>query len=287
MIIGGSKKQVIENIKQALLDGDLNRKVEENDPSLTEAEKEGLLERFFAARNKKSFALKQKAVLEITNLQLKSMSKNIKIEGAEVLKDIAPGAIFTANHFNPLDNVVIRKLIKEQYGKELYVVIQDTNLAMDGVIGDLMNYLPNIPISKSAKYIRKTFLPYLKEILGAGNPVLIYPEEEMWFNYRKPRSERRGTFYFAAELNVPVVPCFVEIIDTKEPDNDEFFETKYVLHVLQPILPDPKKSVRQNSIEMAKKDYLAKCDAYEKAYQKKLTYKFEQDDIAGWHGRDK
>ena len=54
------------------------------------------------------------------------------------------------------------------------------------------------------------------------------------------------------------------------------------MHVLKPIYPDPKKTVRQNSIDMMNQDYAQKVEAYERAYGKKLTYDFEEDDIAGW-----
>lgn len=287
MIIGGSKKQVLKNIKLALKDEDYNRKVEEGDPVLSDDEKAKAVERFFELRDKKGFALKQRAMIKMADLQLKKMSENIEIVGAENFKKVleaGKGVIITSNHFNPLDNLVIRKLVCTMNGRCMYIVIQDTNVAMEGVIGDLMNYMPNIPIMKSAKYIKNTFLPEMKRALDGGGAVLIYPEEEMWFNYRKPRPEKRGAFHFAAELNVPIVPCFVEMENLDKLDNEEFLELKYRLHVMEPIWPDKKLSVRQNSIEMAKKDYAVKCEAYEKAYGKKLTYEFEEDDIAGWRG---
>ena len=67
-------------------------------------------------------------------------------------------------------------------------------------------------------------------------------------------------------------------------DNDEFYNVDYVAHVLKPIYPDPKKSVKENAREMAEKDYKQKVAAYEKAYGKKLTYDLHLDDIAGWRG---
>ena len=38
MIIGDNKEAVINNIKQAIIDGDFNRKVEIKDPKLTDEE---------------------------------------------------------------------------------------------------------------------------------------------------------------------------------------------------------------------------------------------------------
>lgn len=283
MIIGGSKKKVVENIKQALLDKDLNRKVEEGDARLSEEEEQKIIAQFYGLRKSKTFKLKRAAMEKMEWAQLKAYDKLIKIEGAENLPKNGR-FIIASNHFNPLDNLCVKKLIKKYYRDEPYIVIQATNLAAEGVIGDLFNYLKHIPICKSASYIRGEFMARMGETLNAGHPVLIYPEEEMWFNYRKPRPNKRGAFYFAAELDVPVVPCFVEILDTTKPDNEEFFESKYVIHVLPAIYPDENKSVRQNSIEMCARDYELKKQAYEKAYGKELKYDFEEGDIANWRG---
>ena len=283
MIIGGSKQKVIENIRQALKTQEYNKKVEEGDAVMSAEEEMKLIERFYKLRKAKTFRLKRAAMEKLEKAQIKVYNKLITVEGVENLP--ANGRfIVTSNHFNPLDNLCIKKLIRTVYRDEPYIVIQATNLAAEGMIGDLFNYLKHIPICKSANYIRGEFMKKTGEILNAGHPVLIYPEEEMWFNYRKPRPNKRGAFYIAAELDVPIVPCFVKIIDTTRPDNEEFFESKYELHVLPSIYPDETKSVRQNSIEMCERDYELKKEAYERAYNKKLSYTFEEGDIANWRG---
>lgn len=281
MIIGGSKVQVIENIKKAILDEDLNRKVEQNDAELSADEEMQLIRRFYDLRKKPGYALKRKAMDALSATQQKTYDKLTEIDNIEKLPD-NPRFIITANHFNPLDNLIIKKLLKDKYGVEPFIVIQAGNLAAKGVIGELFNYLDHIPVSKSASYIRGEFMERMREAFASDRPILIYPEEEMWFNYRKPRPGKRGAFYFAAELNVPVVPCFVEILDTDKPDNDEFFESRYIAHVLEPIYPREGESVRRNSIEMAEKDYAEKVAAYEKAYGKRLDYEFEKADIANF-----
>lgn len=294
MIIGSSKRKVIENIKAAALAGELNRKVEEGDAELATEEELAAISRFYELRKKSSYRLKHTAMQKMNDAQAKAYDKLIRIEGAEKLEKVGGSCIITSNHFNPLDNLCIKKLTREALGVEPFIVIQASNLAAGGVIGELFNYLDHIPVAKSASYIRGEFLERMREALGvdtnsadssdtdagSGRPVLIYPEEEMWFNYRKPRPNKRGVFYFAAQLNVPIVPCFVEILDTKRPDNDEFYESEYVVHVLEPIWPQNDLSVRQNSIEMAENDYQQKVVAYEKVYGKKLDYKFSDGDVA-------
>ena len=287
MIIGGSKQAVIKNIEKNIKDNELNKKVEVNDPTLSEEELNAALNRFYGIRKHKvAYFLESRFAYLFVDILGRRLNKSIKIEGLENIKDINSGAIVTSNHFNPLDNLAIRKLIKQRYRKNIYIVSQETNLAMPGFLGYLMNSLNIIPLCKGPNFIINTFKPELERVLASNNYVLIYPEEEMWFNYRKPRPCKRGAYQFAAEAGVPIISCFVEIKDTEQKDNDEFNQVIYIVHVLKPIYPDQGKSVRENSKIMAEIDYKQKVEAYEKAYNTKLDYTFSLEDIAGWKKKD-
>ena len=214
MIIGGSKKDVIKNIEQNVLNNELNKKVEVNDAVLSDEEISKLLDTFYKNKSKKiRYGIKHAAANMTVSKYMKMLDKDIIINGAEKLKniDLSKGAIITSNHFNPLDTFIIRKLVEKVLKKDLYIVIQDTNLAMPGSLGFLMNYTNVIPVSKSPTYLAGTFKENLRKVLNAGNIVLIYPEEEMWFNYRKIRPLKRGAYQYAAILNVPVISCFTKI----------------------------------------------------------------------------
>lgn len=284
MIIGGSKKEVINNIKKNIENNELNKKVEIGDPNLSEEEIQKYIDAFYKNKKKLSYYFKNK----IANKTVKKISKelypDIKINGLEKLNlaDLSNGAIITSNHFNPLDSYNIRKIVEEKLHKKLYIVVQDTNLAMPGFLGFLFNNIEVIPLSKSPNYIIKKFVPELKKILSKGDFVLIYPEEEMWFNYRIPRPCKRGAYQFAHELDVPVISCFVKIIDTDKADNDEFNKVKYVVNINKVIYPEVNESIRSDSKKMAEVDYEARKKAYEDAYNKKLNYEFDISDIAGW-----
>ena len=285
MIIGGSKKQVIENIKNNVFNNELNKKVEVNDAVLSDEEISKLLDTFYRNKNKKiSYGIKHAVANMTVSKYMKLLDKDIIINGAEKLKniDLSKGAIITSNHFNPLDTFIIRKLVEKVLKKDLYIVIQDTNLAMPGSLGFLMNYTNVIPVSKSPTYLAGTFKENLRKVLNAGNIVLIYPEEEMWFNYRKIRPLKRGAYQYAAILNVPVISCFTKIVDTDSIDNDEFYKTTYELNVLGVLYPDKDISPRVNSINMLNEDYAWKSKAYEVAYNKVLEYNFSASDIAGY-----
>ncbi len=284
MIIGGSKKEVINNIKKNIENNELNKKVEIGDPNLSEDEIQKYINDFYRNKKKLSYFFKNK----IANKTVKKISKelypDIKINGLEKLDlaDLSNGAIITSNHFNPLDSYNIRKIVEEKLHKKLYIVVQDTNLAMPGFLGFLFNNIEVIPLSKSPNYIIKKFVPELKKILSKGDFILIYPEEEMWFNYRLPRPCKRGAYQFAHELDVPVISCFVKMIDTDKTDNDEFNKVKYEVSINKVIYPEAGESVKSDSRKMAEVDYEARKKAYEDAYNKKLNYAFDISDIAGW-----
>ncbi|MBO4815895.1 MAG: 1-acyl-sn-glycerol-3-phosphate acyltransferase [Clostridia bacterium] len=282
MIIGNNKEAVINNIKQAIIDGDLNRKVEINDPKLTDEEQTRIINRYIKSQHKITYKTKSKIARKILTTATNIVNRETKIEGIENIKNIKSGAIITSNHFNPLDNTIIKKFSKKAGKRRLYIVNQITNLAMEGFIGFMMNYSDTIPISKQIGYLKKEFPHIIKELLEKKQFILIYPEEEMWFNYKKPRTLKPGAYYLAAKNNVPIISCFVEMIELDEKDNEEFYKVKYVLHILDPIYPDSTKTVKENSTLMMEKDYNQKKEAYEKIYNKKLDYKFEDNDIAGW-----
>ena len=282
MIIGNNKEKVIENIKEAVIKGEYNKKVEVDDPNLSSKQKDEIINKYLNSRKKLSYKIKNKIARAIVGTVTYFQNKNTKIVGLENIKNIKTGAIITSNHFNPLDNTIVRKFAKKAGKRNISIVGQETNLAMSGIIGFMMNYTDIIPISDKVSYMKKDFPKIIEEKLNKREFILIYPEQEMWFNYRKPRPLKTGAYYYAAKNNVPIISCFVEMIDTNQDDNNQFYKVKYVIHILPPIYPDKHKTLKENSTLMMERDYEQKKEAYEKAYHKKLDYQFEENDIAGW-----
>ena len=285
MIIGEDRRAVIENIRKCAESGLFYEKVELNDPVLTEEECKALTDKYLKDRFSISFRVKSSVGVAMANAATRMINKNTEIVGIErIPKDIG-GMIITSNHFSPLENTLIRHLIKKLGRNKLKIISQATNFAMSGVVGFLMNYADTVPLSPDPRYLAKELPALLKKSLCEnGEAVLIYPEQEMWFNYRKPRPPKIGAYRYAAKLNIPVVSCFAEIIDLDEDDTDEFKKVRYVLHVLDVLYPDADLSVRENASLLAKRDYGLKKACYESVYGKRLTYEFESSDIAGWKG---
>ncbi len=282
IILDDVREKVIENIKQAIKNEDWYAKVEVNDPVLTGLERDKLLKKVEKRRHTPKYLFNRRMARYMANMASRLVNISTHIEGIEKVEALKGGAVITSNHFSPVENAIVRYMILKAGKKHLNIVSQETNLAMEGVLGYLMNYADIIPISNNRNYMTGFFEPQIKEMLRNKEFVLIYPEQEMWFNYRKPRPPKRGPFYYASKFGVPVINCFVEMIDTKKKLDGDFVDVKYRISVLDVMFPDPNKTIRENSIYMRDRDYELKVQAYEKAYGKELTYDFDPSDIAGW-----
>lgn len=283
MIIGNNRKAVIKNIKEFAESGQFHNKVELNDPVLTPDQSKKITDDYIENRGRLTFKLKTALGVFIAKLATKIINKNTEIIGLEKIPTNLGGVLITSNHFGPLENTVIRHLTNTLGRRSLGIISQTSNFAMSGIIGYIMNYADTIPISSDPRYLARDFLSILKErLIDKKHAVLLYPEQEMWFNYRKPRPPKNGAYFYAAKLNVPIISCFVEIVDLSEDDTDEFKKVKYILHILDVLYPDPDKTVKENTETLGDMDYTLKKNCYEAAYGKELDYTFENSDIAGW-----
>lgn len=285
MIIGDNRKAVIENIKKYAESGQYHNKVELSDPVLTSKEMRQITDTYVKNRHTLSFRIKSSIAVTIARIATKIINKDTEVIGLEKIPKDLEGVLITSNHFGPLENTIIRHLTKKMKRRKLNIISQTTNFAMKGFIGFLMNYANTIPISIDPRYLARDFLSIMKEKLcDKKEAVLLYPEQEMWFNYRKPRPSKNGAYFYAAKLNIPIISCFVEIKDTDKDENEEFKKVKYILHVLGVLYPDKEKTPKENTDELAKLDYEMKKACYEKVYSKPLTYNFDPSDIAGYKG---
>ncbi len=282
MIVGTKRDLVIENIKKNACLGLFNDKVELDDPILTEEDEKEITDNYIYNRNTFSYKTKTVVATIMQNVATHMINKDTVILGIEKLPKDLKGAIITSNHFSPLENTVIKHMCNKIH-KKLSIISQTSNFKMKGLIGFLLNYANTIPINHDARYLAKGFYGVLKEkIVEKEEMVLLYPEQEMWFNYRKPRPPKKGAYFFASKLNVPIISCFVEMVDMDKDDTEEFKKVRYVLHILDVIYPNPNLDTKENSEYLASTDYEKKVKCYEEVYDKSLSYDFEKCDIAGW-----
>lgn len=283
LLVTPGREQAIENIRKAAQEGRFNDKTEPFDPQMSPEELKAAILRYVDRLGSPSFKLKNLAARTIVDIWRRKWSDGINsVVGMEKLDSVKGGAFITSNHFNPFDNGVLRRMTLDAGRGRLWAVSQGGNFVMPGLNGFVLRNIDVIPLIGEPSYMNGPFHEQMQRRLDEGKFILIYPEQEMWFNYRKPRPGKRGAFLFAARYNVPVVPCFVEMQDLPQTVSEGFRDVRLVVHILDPLWPDPGKTERQNSFDLCQADYRAKVEAYENIYGKKLDYSFSSWDIAGW-----
>lgn len=191
------------------------------------------------------------------------------------------GAFITCNHFNAFDNFAVYKAIeKHVWHRELVKVCREGNYTnFPGFFGFLFKHCNTLPLS-SVPSTMKLFMNAVKSYLSQGRQILIYPEQAMWWNYRKPRPLTIGTYKMAAENNVPVLPFFITMNDSEVVGPDGFFVQEYTVHILKPIYPKPELSLRQNANYMREQNYSVWKELYEKVYNIPLVYSSKDEAMA-------
>jgi len=200
-----------------------------------------------------------------------------EIRGRENLDAITDcGALITCNHFNAFDNYAVYKALAPMLKKRnLYKVIREGNYtSFKGLYGYLFRHCNTLPLSSSLSCM-KELMSAIKTLFARGEKILIYPEQGMWYNYKKPRPLKLGSFRFAAKENVPVLPVFITLEDTDRYDADGLPIQAYTVHILPAIFPNGSLSIRENTEKMCRENYRLWKQTYEDFYGKKLEYTTE------------
>ncbi len=197
-----------------------------------------------------------------------------EIRGAENLDAVRNcGALVTCNHFNAFDNYAVYKALSPMLGKRmLYKVIREGNYtSFGGFYGYLFRHCNTLPLSSSVSGM-KALMSAMDTLFEHGEKILIYPEQGMWYNYRKPRPLKTGAFRLAVRSAVPVLPVFITLEDTDRYDSDGLPIQSYTIHILPPMFPDKNLSVREETERICRENYRMWCGVYESFYEKKLEY---------------
>ena len=99
------------------------------------------------------------------------------------------------------------------------------------------------------------FLKAVDTILQRGDFILIYAEQSLWWNYRKPKPLKNGAFKFAVKNKVPVIPIFITMEDSERIGSDGFPIQKYTVFIEKPVYPDQSLTERQQVDDMRDKNY--------------------------------
>ncbi len=196
-----------------------------------------------------------------------------EVRGIENFIAARGGKIVTCNHFSVGDNYAVWVALRDYMdGKMLYKVIREGNYTNPPKpFGLFMRHCNTLPLSSQTATMKK-FLHAVKTLLARGETILIYPEQSMWWNYRKPKPLQDGAFALAVRNNTPVVPIFITMEDSDVPDGDGFFVQAYTLHILPAIYPDATLSRGEAKEKMKKENYEAWVKVYEEFYGTPLVY---------------
>ncbi len=203
-----------------------------------------------------------------------------KINGIENLQNVKSGAMLTCNHFNPFDSFAIEKAFRTSgvsKHKKLYKVIREGNYTnFPGLYGFFFRNCDTLPLSSN----RRTMIEFVKAvdtILKRGDFILIYPEQSLWWNYRKPKPLKNGGFKLAARNKVPIIPIFITMEDSNILGEDGFPVQEYTINIEKPIYPDENLNEKQNTEIMKNKNYEVWKKVYEDFYKIPLEYSCEEN----------
>ena len=205
-----------------------------------------------------------------------------QINGIENLENINTGAILTCNHFNPFDVFAIEKVFrktKHKKTKKLFKIIREGNYTnFPGFYGFLFRNCDTLPLSSNTRTMID-FMKSVKTILERGDFILIYPEQSLWWNYKKPKPLKDGAFNFAVKSDVPVVPIFITMEDSNIIGADGFPVQEYTINIEKPIYKDDSLSEKENITMMKNKNYEVWKNIYEDFYKIPLEYTTEKEEI--------
>lgn len=228
------------------------------------------------ARTAAAFSAARRFVNKLTD-DKKLIIKEIR--GIENLTGLETGAVLTCNHFNAFDSFAMQIAVDSAKlkNRKLYRVIREGNYtSFPGFYGFLMRNCNTLPLSSNHKTLKK-FMEATDTLLGRGHLVLVYPEQSMWWNYRKPKPLKNGAFTFAVKNNVPVIPCFITMRDTDLIGDDGFFVQEYTIHIGKPLEPDRDLPYSKKVQALADENYRIWKEIYEREYGMPLRYTTETE----------
>lgn len=278
-IVSEDRKEVLRKIDEYERKGWFDKDVE-NDPPSPELRPEDVDYLGKKLSSKIKTAIANKMGRKFFEKMIKEGAVVIDgMEGGEnlrLLKDT--GAVITCNHFGIPDNYILYHCIQNSLKKKrLYKVIREGNYTgFSGLFGFLFRHCNTLPLSSNRRTM-VNFMSAADTLLRRGEAVLIYPEQGMWWNYRKPRPFKIGAFKIAARAGVPVLPTFVTMKDDETKlDEHNYPLQHYTLHVMPPVYPDKALSEKQAAEKMKEDTFALYKAKYEEVYGVPLAY-FEEE----------
>jgi len=234
-------------------------------------------------KTKSTDKIKTKVAYKLAEKLLDELLKRNKliikdVKGIENIESVEGGAILTCNHFNPFDIFTLEKVFrmtKHNGNKKLYKVIREGNYTnFPGLYGFFFKNCDTLPLSSNKKTMIK-FMRAVDEILQRKDFILVYPEQSLWWNYRKPKPLKDGAFKLAVRNNVPVIPIFITMEDSNIIGDDGFPVQEYIVNIEKPIYQKNELSEKENIEKLKNENYEIWKNVYEGFYKIPLEYTTE------------
>ena len=276
-----SREEVYERIRDLEKNGIFDLDVEQDPPTIPLTP-----ENVDYLREKGLNRIKNVLANRMGEKYLKDLIKNKKliikdIKGLENLENVKTGAMITCNHFNPNDFLTIEQVFRKTNQiktKKLYKVIREGNYTnFPGFPGFLFRNGDTLPLSTNTSTMIE-FMKAVDTILQRGDFILIYPEQSMWWNYRKPKPLKIGAYKLAAKNNVPVIPIFITMEDSEVKGDDGYPVQEYTVNIAKPIYPDENLSIKENTEKMKEENAKVWKEIYEDFYKIPLEYTTIKED---------
>ena len=191
---------------------------------------------------------------------------DLKIEGKEHLRGVG-AAIVTCNHFTKFDCLAVQYALRPN---RPFVVAAHFN-NMRGSFGDAMRAGGMLPMGEDLATAKK-FLAAVRYYLAHGKRVLVYPEQAMWWFYRKPRPMKDGAFDLAVRNGVPVLPLFITMRPSGNTDDNGIEYPCLTLHIMPPITA-PAESGFRDKVRYLREENERLCrEKYREVYGEEPTY---------------
>ena len=276
-----SREEVYERIRDLEKNGIFDLDVEQDPPTIPLTP-----ENVDYLREKGLTRIKNVLANRMGEKYLKDLIKNKKliikdIKGLENLENVKTGAMITCNHFNPNDFLTIEQVFRKTSQiktKKLYKVIREGNYTnFPGFPGFLFRNGDTLPLSANTSTMIE-FMKAVDTILQRGDFILIYPEQSMWWNYRKPKPLKIGAYKMASKNNVPVIPIFITMEDSDIIGDDGEPVQEYTVNIAKPIYPNENLSIKENTEKMREENAKVWKEIYEDFYKIPLEYTTIKED---------
>lgn len=205
------------------------------------------------------------------------------IVGLEKFESVKGGAVVTCNHFHPFDNYAIfhaiRKSLKKNGKRDLWKVIREGNYKQwKGLYKLFFQNCNTLPLGSDLK-VMKEFLNATDTLLKNGEKILIYPEQALWPNYRKPRPLKIGAYHIAAKSDASILPMFIAIEPSDYKDKKGNPVDAWTVYFLDPIYPNFDLPIKDREKDMMNRNYEALVEIYEEVYNEKLVYNTDKVEL--------